>query len=60
MELHENDAAVRIKDLVLGDNCYISEEIKEGKIDFFVKKMGVLRVNKEKLLKLNMLGEIIV
>ena len=33
-ELHENDAAIRIKDLVLGENCYISEEIKEGKIDY--------------------------
>ena len=59
-ELHENDAAIRIKDLVLGEGCYISEEIKEGKIDFFAKKMGVLRVDKEELLKLNMLGEIIV
>ena len=33
-QLHENDAAIRIKDLVLGKGCYISEEIKEGKIDF--------------------------
>ncbi len=59
-ELHENDAAIRIKDLVLGEGCYISEEIKEGKIDFFAQKMGVLRVDKEELLKLNMIGEIIV
>lgn len=59
-ELHENDAATRIKDLVLGEGCYISEEIKEGKIDFFSVKQGVLKVNKNLLLKLNMLGEIIV
>ena len=59
-ELHENDAAIRIKDLVLGENCYISEEIKEGKIDFFAEKMGVLKINKDLLLQLNMLGEIIV
>lgn len=59
-ELHENDAATRIKDLVLGEGCYISEEIKEGKIDFFSAKQGVLKVNKELLLKLNMIGEIIV
>ncbi|MCC3866831.1 molybdopterin-binding protein [Terrisporobacter mayombei] len=59
-ELHENDAATRIKDLVLGEGCYISEEIKEGKIDFFSARQGVLKVNKDLLLKLNMLGEIIV
>lgn len=59
-ELHENDAATRIKDLVLGEGCYISDEIKEGKVDFFSAKQGVLKVNKDLLLKLNMLGEIIV
>ncbi|MCC3865288.1 molybdopterin-binding protein [Terrisporobacter petrolearius] len=59
-EVHENDAAVRIKNLVLGEKCYISDEIKEGKIDFFSAKQGVLKVNKDLLLKLNMLGEIIV
>lgn len=59
-ELHENDAATRIKDLVLGEGCCISEEIKEGKIDFFSAKQGVLKINKNSLLKLNMLGEIIV
>jgi len=59
-EVHENDAAVRIKDLVLGEKCYISDEIKEGKIDFFSAKQGVLKVNRDLLLKLNMLGEIIV
>lgn len=59
-ELHENDAAIRIKDLVLGEGCSISEEIKEGKIDFFAARQGVLKVNKDELLKLNLLGEIIV
>ncbi|WP_343348716.1 molybdopterin-binding protein [Terrisporobacter petrolearius] len=59
-EVHENDAAVRIKDLVLGEKCYISDEIKEGKIDFFSAKQGVLKVNRDLLLNLNMLGEIIV
>ena len=59
-ELHENDAAIRIKDLVLGEGCTISEEIKEGKIDFFADRQGVLKINKDLLLKLNMVGEIIV
>ena len=59
-ELHENDAAIRIKDLVLGEGCSISEEIKEGKIDFFAARQGVLKINKDELLKLNLLGEIII
>lgn len=59
-ELHENDAATRIKDLVLGEGCTISEEIKEGKIDFFADRQGVLKINNDLLLKLNMVGEIIV
>ena len=59
-QLHENDAAIRVKDLVLGQGCYISEEIKEGKIDFFANTQGILKINKELLLKLNLLGEIIV
>ena len=59
-QLHENDAAKRIKELVLGKGCYISEEIKEGKIDFFANTQGIVKINKELLLKLNLLGEIIV
>ena len=57
---HENDAAIRVKDLVLGQGCYISEEIKEGKIDFFANTQGIVKINKDLLLKLNLLGEIIV
>ena len=59
-QLHENDAAIRVKDLVLGKGCYISEEIKEGKIDFFANTQGIVKINKHLLLKLNLLGEIIV
>ena len=59
-QLHENDAALRVKDLVLGQGCYISEEIKEGKIDFFANTQGIVKINKDLLLKLNLLGEIIV
>ena len=59
-QLHENDAAIRVKDLVLGQGCYISEEIKECKIDFFANTQGIVKINKDLLLKLNLLGEIIV
>ena len=59
-QLHENDAAIRVKDLVLGQGCYISEDIKEGKIDFLANTQGIVKINKDLLLKLNLLGEIIV
>lgn len=59
-ELHENDAAIRISNLVLGEGVCKSKEIKEGKVDFFADIDGVLKINKDELFKLNSLGEIIV
>lgn len=59
-ELHENDAALRLEKLVVGEGVKSSEEIKEGKIDFFADRDGLLKINKERLLDLNSLGEIIV
>ncbi|MBO3377859.1 molybdopterin-binding protein [Clostridium perfringens] len=57
--LHENEAAERLKDLVCGEGLGFGE-IKEGKIEFLADKDGLLKIDKEKLLELNMLGEIIV
>lgn len=59
-ELHENDAVKRLVPLIMGDGITKSEEIKEGKIDFFADKKGLLKIDKESLLKINSLGEIIV
>lgn len=59
-ELHENDAAIRVSALVKGEGVAISKEIKEGKIDFFADRDGILRVDKEKLFTINAIGEIIV
>lgn len=59
-ELHENDAAKRLVNLIKGEGIALSEEFKEGKIDFFADKKGLLKVDKESLFKLNSLGEIIV
>lgn len=58
--LHEDDAAIRIKNIVVGEGISVSAEIKEGKIDFFAERDGILKVNVKKLLELNLLGEIIV
>ena len=57
-QLH--DAATRISNLVVGGGIKLSDEIKEGKVDFFADIDGVLKINKANLFKLNSLGEIIV
>ncbi|MGL5087360.1 MAG: molybdopterin-binding protein, partial [Clostridium sp.] len=57
-KLHENDAAVILGNLGAGENVVLGEEIKEGKIDFYSKVNGVLKIDEEILLNLNMLGEI--
>ncbi|MGL4372899.1 MAG: molybdopterin-binding protein [Turicibacter sp.] len=59
-QLHENDAALRLSHLVRGHGIAESDEIKEGKVDFFAAVDGVLKVDKEKLFKLNALGEMMV
>lgn len=57
--LHENDAAIRIKNHIAGSGLDFSE-IKEGKIDFIAEINGLLKVDVEELLTINSLGEIIV
>jgi molybdenum cofactor synthesis domain-containing protein len=56
--LHENDAATRLMNLTAGEGLVFSE-IKEGKIDFIAEADGLLKVDKEALLKLNSLGEMV-
>ena len=56
--VHENDAALILGDLGRGENIYTDDEIKEGKINFRAKCDGILKVDSENLLELNMLGEI--
>lgn len=56
--VHENDAAIILGGLGKGDKIYTDDEIKEGKINFHSEVDGILKINSEKLLELNMLGEI--
>lgn len=58
-KLHENDAAIRISNLAIGEGVATSDEIKEGKIDFFAGKDGLLKIDVDNLFKLNSIGEII-
>ncbi|MGL4999739.1 MAG: molybdopterin-binding protein [Cetobacterium sp.] len=57
--LHENDAAIRIKNHIAGSGLEFSS-IKEGKIDFIAAQDGLLKVDVDELFKINSLREIIV
>lgn len=56
--VHENDAAEELIKIACGDGFEYSE-IKEGKIEVIAKQDGILRINREELLKLNMIDDII-
>jgi molybdenum cofactor synthesis domain-containing protein len=56
--LHEDEAAKRLKNLTGGEGLNFSET-REGKINFIAKDDGLLKVDKDAVFKLNMLGELI-
>ncbi|SCI13255.1 putative molybdopterin biosynthesis protein MoeA/LysR substrate binding-domain-containing protein [uncultured Clostridium sp.] len=55
--IHENDAALYLKEISAGENLEFSE-IKEGKIDFISKIDGLLKIDVESLFKLNSIDDI--
>ncbi len=57
--IHENDAAERLKSLIIGENIDVSL-VKEGKINLISKVDGVLKMDLEALYQLNMIDEVIV
>ncbi len=57
--LHENDAALILYDICKGGNMGPSE-IKEGKIELIAECDGVLKVDSEKLNRINALGEMMI
>ncbi len=57
--LHENDAAIILADICMG-NGTIGSDIKEGKIDIFADMDGLLSINTEKLLEINMQDELMI
>lgn len=56
--VHENEAAIILGKLGKGNNITLGKEVKEGKINFYAETDGILKVDVDKLLELNMLGEI--
>ena len=57
--IHENDAAKRLKDLIMGENIDITK-VKEGKINLISKVDGIVKMDTEALYQLNMIDEVIV
>lgn len=57
--LHENEGAEILRQVCQGEHMRASE-VKEGKIELTAAVRGVLKVNREKLRKINSLGQIAV
>lgn len=57
-EMHENDAAYAMAKALAGSGVKLSGEPSEGKINLVAEKDGLLKVDREALLKFNMLGEV--
>ncbi len=57
-EIHENEAAIILSKALAGQGVFCSGIPEEGKIVLKAGKNGLLRINKESLLRFNMLGEV--
>ena len=57
--LHENDAAEILRQICQGEHMHPSD-VKEGKIERIADIDGVLKIEREKLRKVNSLGEIMI
>ncbi len=57
--MHEDDAAQVLCDICKGENTYQNDP-KEGKIEIFASCDGVLRVDREKLRKINAFGRMMI
>ena len=57
--LHENDAAEILYRMTAGENMHPSE-VKEGKIEVIADSYGLLKVDRERLNKVNSFGELMI
>jgi len=57
-EMHEDDAAYALANAIMGKGVSIKGEPKEGKIDIIAERNGLLKIDRDALLKFNMLGEV--
>ena len=57
-EMHEDEAAYALANALKGEGIALQGEPREGKINLIAERDGLLKVNKDALLQLNMLGDI--
>lgn len=57
-EMHEDDAAYALAEALMGEGVAVKGEPKEGKIDIIADRDGLLKINKNALHRLNMLGDV--
>ncbi|MBI5632942.1 MAG: molybdopterin-binding protein [Nitrospirae bacterium] len=57
-EMHEDEAAHVLADALMGEGVKVQGEPKEGKINIIAERSGLLKINKEMLCDVNMLGDI--
>ncbi|RMG73582.1 MAG: molybdopterin-binding protein [Nitrospirae bacterium] len=57
-ELHEDDAAYRLAQALMGEGVEIQGEPREGKINIIASHDGLLKIDTERLKAFNMVGEV--
>ena len=57
-EMHEDTAAFSLAAALMGEGVAMDGEPKEGKINIVASKDGLLKVDRDALLRLNMLGDV--
>ena len=57
-EVHEDDAAYAMANALMGKGVKMEGEPKEGKINIIADRDGLLKINKDELLRFNMLGDV--
>ena len=57
-EMHEDDAAFALASVLMGQGVAMEGEPREGKINIVAAKDGLLKINREMLLRFNLLGEV--
>jgi hypothetical protein len=57
--LHEDEAAERLRDICINENMHASQP-KEGKIELTAECDGLFRIDRERLLNINMIEEIMI
>ncbi len=57
-EIHENEAALLMAGALAGTGTEYSQEVVEGKVSIKAAVDGLLKINKEVLLRFNLLGEV--